>query len=42
MKLERRIKMFDEVDMTIAKIGRPEADSHPAVNTAHISSCSSR
>jgi cobalt-zinc-cadmium resistance protein CzcA len=37
MKLERRIKMFDEVDMTIAKIGRPEAGSHPhPVNTAHI------
>ena len=37
MKLERRIKMFEEVDMTIAKIGRPEAGSHPhPVNSAHI------
>lgn len=37
MKLERRIKMFDEVDMTLAKIGRPEAGSHPhPVNSAHI------
>lgn len=37
MKLERRIKMFDEVDMTVAKIGRPEAGSHPhPVNSAHI------
>lgn len=37
MKLERRIKMFDEVDMTVSKIGRPEAGSHPhPVNSAHI------
>lgn len=37
MKLERRIKMFDEVDQTLAKIGRPEAGSHPhPVNSAHI------
>jgi len=37
MKLERRIKMFDEVDMTLSKIGRPEAGSHPhPVNSAHI------
>jgi cobalt-zinc-cadmium resistance protein CzcA len=36
-KLERRIKMFDEVEMTLAKIGRPEAGSHPhPVNSAHI------
>jgi cobalt-zinc-cadmium resistance protein CzcA len=37
MNLERRVKMFDEVDMTLAKIGRPEAGSHPhPVNSAHI------
>ena len=37
MKLERRITMFDEVDQTLAKIGRPEAGSHPhPVNSAHI------
>lgn len=37
MRLERRIKQFDEVDMTLAKIGRPEAGSHPhPVNSAHI------
>lgn len=37
MKLERRIKLFDEVDQTLAKIGRPEAGSHPhPVNSAHI------
>jgi len=37
MKLERRVKMFDEVEQTIAKIGRPEAGSHPhPVNSAHI------
>lgn len=37
MKLERRITMFDEVEQTIAKIGRPEAGSHPhPVNSAHI------
>jgi cobalt-zinc-cadmium resistance protein CzcA len=37
MKLERRVKQFEEVDQTIAKIGRPEAGSHPhPVNSAHI------
>lgn len=37
MRLERRIKQFDEVEMTLAKIGRPEAGSHPhPVNSAHI------
>jgi cobalt-zinc-cadmium resistance protein CzcA len=37
MKLERRVKLFDEVEMTLAKIGRPEAGSHPhPVNSAHI------
>lgn len=37
MKLERRIAMFDEVEQTLAKIGRPEAGSHPhPVNSAHI------
>lgn len=37
MILERRIMQFDEVEMTLAKIGRPEAGSHPhPVNTAHI------
>jgi heavy metal efflux system protein len=37
MKFERRIAMFDEVEQTIAKIGRPEAGSHPhPVNSAHI------
>jgi heavy metal efflux system protein len=37
MKLERRITMFDEVEQTIAKIGRPEAGSHPhPVNSSHI------
>jgi cobalt-zinc-cadmium resistance protein CzcA len=37
MKLERRITQFDEVEQTIAKIGRPEAGSHPhPVNSAHI------
>ena len=37
MKLERRVKQFSEVDQTIAKIGRPEAGSHPhPVNSAHI------
>jgi cobalt-zinc-cadmium resistance protein CzcA len=37
MKLERRVKLFEEVDQTIAKIGRPEAGSHPhPVNSAHI------
>jgi heavy metal efflux system protein len=37
MTLERRVKMFEEVDQTISKIGRPEAGSHPhPVNSAHI------
>jgi cobalt-zinc-cadmium resistance protein CzcA len=37
MKLERRIAKFDEVESTIAKIGRPEAGSHPhPVNFANI------
>lgn len=37
MKLERIIREFGEVDQTIAKIGRPEAGSHPhPVNSAHI------
>jgi cobalt-zinc-cadmium resistance protein CzcA len=37
MKLERRITLFNEVEQTIAKIGRPEAGSHPhPVNSAHI------
>ena len=37
MKLERRIMMFDEVDQTVSKIGRPEAGSHPhPVNSSHI------
>ncbi len=37
MKLERIIGDFDEVDQTIAKIGRPEAGSHPhPVNFANI------
>lgn len=37
MNLERRIKQFEEVDMTLAKIGRPEVGSHPhPVNSAHI------
>lgn len=37
MRIERAVKEFDEVEMTIAKIGRPEAGSHPhPVNTAHI------
>jgi cobalt-zinc-cadmium resistance protein CzcA len=37
MRIERKIKEFDEVEMTIAKIGRPETGSHPhPVNTAHI------
>lgn len=37
MKLEREITSFDEVEQTIAKIGRPEAGSHPhPVNFANI------
>jgi cobalt-zinc-cadmium resistance protein CzcA len=37
MKLEREIAAFDAVDHTIAKIGRPEAGSHPhPVNFANI------
>ena len=37
MKLERRIALFDEVEQTVSKIGRPEAGSHPhPVNSAHI------
>jgi len=37
MKLEREIASFDEVSQTIAKIGRPEAGSHPhPVNFANI------
>jgi cobalt-zinc-cadmium resistance protein CzcA len=36
-KFERMITEFDEVDQTIAKIGRPEAGSHPhPVNFANI------
>lgn len=37
MKLERKIRTFDPVFSTIAKIGRPEAGSHPhPVNFANI------
>lgn len=37
MKLEREIGRFEEVEQTIAKIGRPEAGSHPhPVNFANI------
>jgi len=37
MQLERRIRTYKEVESTIAKIGRPEAGSHPhPVNFAHI------
>ncbi len=37
MKLEKKIRTFDEVKSTIAKIGRPEAGSHPhPVNFANI------
>ncbi len=37
MKLERMVIKFDGVKQTIAKIGRPEAGSHPhPVNTSHI------
>ncbi|MFH1278497.1 MAG: CusA/CzcA family heavy metal efflux RND transporter [Candidatus Eisenbacteria bacterium] len=36
-KFERMIMEFDEVEQTIAKIGRPEAGSHPhPVNFGHI------
>jgi cobalt-zinc-cadmium resistance protein CzcA len=37
MKLERIVMEFDGVEQTVAKIGRPEAGSHPhPVNSAHI------
>ncbi len=37
MKLERTIKEFPEVEQTVAKVGRPEAGSHPhPVNFANI------
>ncbi len=37
MKLERIVTAFDGVKQTIAKVGRPEAGSHPhPVNSAHI------
>ncbi len=37
MKLEREIGRFEEVEQTVAKIGRPEAGSHPhPVNFANI------
>jgi len=37
MKLEQEIASFDEVEQTIAKIGRPELGSHPhPVNFANI------
>jgi cobalt-zinc-cadmium resistance protein CzcA len=37
MRLEREICDFDEVEQTVAKVGRPEAGSHPhPVNSAHI------
>jgi cobalt-zinc-cadmium resistance protein CzcA len=37
MKLERLIRQFGPVEETLAKVGRPEAGSHPhPVNTAHI------
>jgi len=37
MQLERRIRTYKEVESTIAKIGRPEAGSHPhPVNFANI------
>ncbi len=37
MKLERIVLGFDGIQQTVAKIGRPEAGSHPhPVNTAHI------
>lgn len=37
MKLEREIMKFDGIEQTVAKIGRPEAGSHPhPVNSSHI------
>lgn len=37
MKLERMVMEFDPVQQTVAKIGRPEAGSHPhPVNSSHI------
>ncbi|MHA1485345.1 MAG: efflux RND transporter permease subunit, partial [Candidatus Thorarchaeota archaeon] len=37
MRLERTVMGFDGVKQTVAKIGRPEAGSHPhPVNTSHI------
>jgi cobalt-zinc-cadmium resistance protein CzcA len=37
MSLEREILTFDEVEQTVAKVGRPEAGSHPhPVNFANI------
>ena len=37
MKLERVIMEFDGVEQTVAKIGRPEAGSHPhPINSSHI------
>jgi len=37
LKLERIVKGFDGVEQTVAKIGRPEAGSHPhPVKTSHI------
>ncbi len=37
MKLETIVMQFDPVERTVAKIGRPEAGSHPhPVNSAHI------
>ncbi len=37
MKLERIVIEFDGVEQTVAKIGRPEAGSHPhPVNSSHI------
>jgi len=37
MKLERVIREYDPVEQTVAKIGRPEAGSHPhPVNSSHI------
>ncbi|MCK5125610.1 MAG: efflux RND transporter permease subunit [candidate division Zixibacteria bacterium] len=37
MRLERIVMEFDGVEQTVAKIGRPEAGSHPhPVNSSHI------
>jgi len=37
MKLERIVGEYDPVEQTVAKIGRPEAGSHPhPVNSSHI------